>query len=121
MSPLTTLRTMQGVTVHHRAQLLSMRAIDGEVEYTIQHHLGGVETIRVERALVAVGRSPNVANLKPELGGVQLSHNGYADVCCVWEGVLCVLCAVYCVLCAVCVCCLLARCACPLLLFMFRF
>jgi pyruvate/2-oxoglutarate dehydrogenase complex dihydrolipoamide dehydrogenase (E3) component len=62
--------------VHHRAQLLGMKVVNGEVEYTIQHHLGGVEAIRVERALIAVGRSPNVARANPQAAGVQLSANG---------------------------------------------
>ncbi|MFO0634353.1 MAG: NAD(P)/FAD-dependent oxidoreductase [Nannocystaceae bacterium] len=62
----------KGVTIHHRASLISMRRVDDEVEYTIEHAGGGRETIRVERALVSVGREP-AASARRTTAGVELN------------------------------------------------
>ncbi len=67
----------KGVTVHHRAKLVGMEVVEGEVEYTIQHHTGGQERIRVEKALVSIGRIPNTRNLGLEAAGVALDERGY--------------------------------------------
>lgn len=65
----------QGVTIHRQAKLIEMRKLDGplggEVEYTIEHHTGGRETIRVDKALVSVGRVPNTAGLDLQAAGVE--------------------------------------------------
>ncbi|MEM7156965.1 MAG: NAD(P)/FAD-dependent oxidoreductase [Myxococcota bacterium] len=70
----------KGVTVHHRARLCSMRAVGDEVEYTIEHPTGGRETIRVDNALISIGRVPNTQNLGLEEIGVKLSERGHIDV-----------------------------------------
>jgi len=67
----------KGVTIHHRAKLVSMRAMDGEVEYTIEHPTGGRETIRVEIALVSIGRAPNTTGLGLEDIGIALDRGGH--------------------------------------------
>eukprot|EP00698_Gefionella_okellyi_P023696 TRINITY_DN8164_c0_g1_i1.p1 TRINITY_DN8164_c0_g1~~TRINITY_DN8164_c0_g1_i1.p1 ORF type:complete len:524 (+),score=107.61 TRINITY_DN8164_c0_g1_i1:289-1860(+) len=67
----------KGVTIHHRSKLVSMKVIDGQVEYVIQHHSGGLETIRVERALISVGRVPNTERLSLANAGVQITPQGY--------------------------------------------
>lgn len=67
----------KGVTIHHRAKLISMEAVGEEVEYTIEHHTGGRETIRVDKALVSVGRVPNTAGLGLEEIGVTLGQGGH--------------------------------------------
>jgi dihydrolipoamide dehydrogenase len=67
----------QGVTIHHAAQLVSMRAVDEEVHYTIEHKTGGRETIRVDKALVSVGRVPNTDGLALDAAGVQLDERGH--------------------------------------------
>jgi dihydrolipoamide dehydrogenase len=69
----------KGVTVHHQCQLLDMQVVDGEVEYTIQHHTGGREKIRVEKALIAIGRVPNTNNLNLEKAGVTLDSRGHIE------------------------------------------
>jgi dihydrolipoamide dehydrogenase len=66
----------KGVTIHHRASLVSMHRVDDEVEYTIEHSTGGRETIRVEKALVSVGREPNAGSLDLGAAGVQLGPQG---------------------------------------------
>lgn len=70
----------KGVTIHHRARLVSMQVIDGEVEYTIEHPTGGRETIRVEKALVAVGRVPNTDSLDLDVAGVKIGPGGHIVV-----------------------------------------
>lgn len=70
----------KGVTIHHRAQLVGMRRLDGEVEYTIEHHTGGRETIRVEKALVSIGRVPHTTGLNLAAAGVELDERGHIRV-----------------------------------------
>jgi dihydrolipoamide dehydrogenase len=67
----------KGVTIHHRAKLIAMRAAGEEVEYTIEHHTGGRETICVETALVSIGRAPNTSGLGLEALGVQIDAGGH--------------------------------------------
>jgi dihydrolipoamide dehydrogenase len=67
----------KGVTIHHRAKLVSMRAVGDEVEYTIEHHTGGRETIRVETALISIGRVPSTRGLGLEEIGVELDPGGH--------------------------------------------
>lgn len=64
-----------GVTIHHESQLVRMEIIDGEVEYEISCN-GKTEVHRVEKALIAVGRVPNVCNLGLEDIGVKLTERG---------------------------------------------
>jgi dihydrolipoamide dehydrogenase len=66
----------KGVTIHHRASLVAMERVGDEVEYTIEHHTGGRETIRVEKALVSVGREPNTGGLDLAAAGVELGPQG---------------------------------------------
>ena len=70
----------KGVTIHHRAKLISMRAVGDEVEYTIEHHTGGRETICVEKALVSIGRLPSTKGLGLEEIGVRLGPRGHVEV-----------------------------------------
>ena len=67
----------KGVTIHHRPQLISMRVIDGEVEYTIEHPSGARETSIVERALVSIGRAPNTEELGLDKAGVKVTGRGH--------------------------------------------
>jgi dihydrolipoamide dehydrogenase len=66
----------KGVTIHGRASLISMKRVGDEVEYTIAHASGGRETIRVEKALVSVGREPNTAGLDLATAGVEIGPTG---------------------------------------------
>src|SRR5690606_21139827 len=70
----------KGVTIHHRAQLVAMRRVGGEIEYTIEHHTGGRETIRVEKALVSIGRVPHTTGLNLAAAGVELDERGHIRV-----------------------------------------
>lgn len=66
----------KGVTIHHNATLVRMETIDNEVEYELQYPNGFKEIIRVEKALLSIGRVPNYENLKLENAGVNLSKRG---------------------------------------------
>lgn len=68
-----------GVTIHSEAKLLRMEIIDGEVEYEISCEDGSTEIIRVEKALLSVGRIPNTENLGLEEVGVQITDRGYVS------------------------------------------
>lgn len=70
----------KGVTIHHRAKLLEMKPVDDEVEYTIQHHTGGRETIRVEKAMISIGRIPNTGGLNLEAAGIEIGPQGHIQV-----------------------------------------
>jgi dihydrolipoamide dehydrogenase len=67
----------QGVTIHNESQLQRMEIIDGMVEYEISHPDGKTEVIRVEKALLSIGRVPNVEDLGLENAGVELTEKGY--------------------------------------------
>ncbi len=66
----------KGVVIHSEANLERIEVIDGEVEYELSYPDGRHETIRVEKALVSVGRTPNLEHLGLENAGVMLSTKG---------------------------------------------
>ncbi|MBS1637852.1 MAG: NAD(P)/FAD-dependent oxidoreductase [Bacteroidetes bacterium] len=70
----------QGATVHHGVSLKRMEIINGEVEYELAHKDGSTEVLRVEKALVSVGRVPNIEGLALENAGVKLNERG-----CIWD------------------------------------
>jgi dihydrolipoamide dehydrogenase len=65
-----------GVVVHGNSQLIRMEMIDGEVEYELENKDGTKEVIRVEKALLSVGRIPNIAPLNIDKAGVEMSKRG---------------------------------------------
>lgn len=69
----------QGITVHKKSNLLSMRIVDGEVEYILEYTDGRKEMHRVEKVLVSVGRIPNTQNLGLERVGVTILPNGQIE------------------------------------------
>lgn len=66
----------QGVTIHHGSKLERLEVIDGEVEYELSYANGMTEVIRVEKALLSVGRVPNIESLHIENAGVSMSQRG---------------------------------------------
>jgi len=68
--------TEKGVVIHSNAQLERMETINGEVEYELSYPDGRREVIRVEKALLSIGRVPNIENLGLENAGVQMSARG---------------------------------------------
>jgi dihydrolipoamide dehydrogenase len=70
----------RGVTIHHSATLVEMKADGNEVVYTIEHQTGGRETIRVEKALISIGRVPNTDGLDLAAAGIELTERGHIAV-----------------------------------------
>lgn len=66
----------KGVTIHHNAKLERLENLGNEVEYELSYPDGSKETIRVEKALLSIGRIPNTEHLKLENAGVQLAERG---------------------------------------------
>lgn len=65
-----------GVVIHRASKLESLRVVDDQVEYVVTDASGKTETIRVERALVSVGRVPNTQDLGCDAAGVALEKSG---------------------------------------------
>ncbi len=68
--------TDKGVVIHSNAKLERLEKIDGEVEYELSYPDGRSEVIRVEKALLSIGRQPNIENLGLENAGVLMSKRG---------------------------------------------
>ncbi len=66
----------QGVTIHHNASLVRMEVKDGMVEYELSYPDNRKEIIQVEKALLSVGRVPNIEGLNIEKAGVHMSARG---------------------------------------------
>lgn len=69
-----------GAHVHHGTSLKRMEVVDGRVEYELEHKNGSLEIVTVDKALVSIGRVPNVENLGLENAGVKLNERG-----CIWD------------------------------------
>ena len=66
----------KGVTIHNHAKLERMDIIEDEVEYELSYPGGDREVIRVEKALLSIGRVPNIDSLNLEAAGVKLGERG---------------------------------------------
>lgn len=65
----------RGVTIHHNAALERMEIVDGMVEYEIESD-GKREVIRVEKALLSVGRVSNKDGIGMEELGIKTGESG---------------------------------------------
>lgn len=66
----------RGVTIHNNAKLERLEVKNGMVEYELSYPNGSTEVILVEKALLSIGRVPNIENLKIENAGVSMSKRG---------------------------------------------
>lgn len=66
----------KGVTIHHSANLVRLEVIDGMVEYELSYADGTKEVIRVEKALLSIGRQPNIEEIGMENAGILMSKRG---------------------------------------------
>jgi dihydrolipoamide dehydrogenase len=66
----------KGVVIHHNSSLERLEQVDGEVEYELSYPDGRHEVIRVEKALLAIGRIPNVEKIGMEEIGLKMSKRG---------------------------------------------
>ncbi|MES2681267.1 MAG: NAD(P)/FAD-dependent oxidoreductase [Bacteroidota bacterium] len=69
-----------GAHVHHGASLKRMAVVDGRVEYELEYKNGVTEILSVDKALISVGRVPNVENIGLENVGIKMSERG-----CIWN------------------------------------
>jgi dihydrolipoamide dehydrogenase len=65
-----------GVTIHHNANLERLEKQGDKVEYEISFPDGHHEIILVEKALLSIGRVPNIESLHLENAGVKMSKRG---------------------------------------------
>lgn len=65
-----------GMTIHKNSSLVRMDIKDGRVEYELKYKDGHSEIIKVEKALVSVGRVPNIEGLGLENAGLKLLETG---------------------------------------------
>ncbi|MFK7785954.1 MAG: NAD(P)/FAD-dependent oxidoreductase [Crocinitomicaceae bacterium] len=66
----------QGVVIHHNANLDRLEHKDGQIEYELKYKDGSSEVIQVEKALLSIGRVPNIESLQIENAGVAMSKRG---------------------------------------------
>ena len=66
-----------GVLIHRLSKLHKMEIVGGQVEYVIEHPDGDKETFHAEKALVSVGRIPNIENTGLREMGLELSESGH--------------------------------------------
>jgi dihydrolipoamide dehydrogenase len=66
----------QGAFVHHGSALKRMEVKEGKVEYELEFKDGRTEVFHVEKALVSIGRAPNIKNLGLEALGVKITDRG---------------------------------------------
>jgi dihydrolipoamide dehydrogenase len=69
------------VTFHSGCTLDSMAVRNGMVEYVVVDTLSKAKkTVRVDRALLSIGRTPNVDGLRLDNAGVKLNSDGVIDI-----------------------------------------
>src|SRR6218665_2507473 len=69
-----------GAHVHHGASLKRMNVVNGRVEYELEYKSGHNEVLTVDKALISIGRIPNIENIGLENAGVKLNDRG-----CIWD------------------------------------
>ncbi len=65
-----------GAVVHNGASLKRMEIKNGMVEYELSYKDGKTEILTVEKALISIGRVPNVENIGIENVGLKLNERG---------------------------------------------
>lgn len=65
-----------GVTIHKNSSLTRMEIKNGQVEYELKYDDGHTEIITVEKALVSIGRVPNIEGLGLENANVEVTERG---------------------------------------------
>ena len=66
----------EGVVIHRKTTLKRIEVKNGMVEYEIENEEGETEVIIVEKALLSIGRVPNIKTLDIENAGVKMSKRG---------------------------------------------
>lgn len=85
----------RGVIIHHDCRLFDLESVDGECQYSVRNICtGDIETYHVERAMVAVGRTPNLEtlgleNTKMRLANAKLDRDEYSR-CKPYQHIFCI-------------------------------
>jgi dihydrolipoamide dehydrogenase len=67
----------KGAVIHHNAKLERLERVGDEVEYELSYPDGLREVIRVEKALLSIGRTPNTRDLGLEKAEVRMMDSGH--------------------------------------------
>ncbi len=65
-----------GVLIHRNSRLVNMQIVNGRVEYELEYTDNTRETFNVEKALVSVGRVPNIEDLWDDRVGINITKRG---------------------------------------------
>ena len=65
-----------GIIIHSEAQLIRLEKVGNHVEYEVSYPDQSTEVFQVEKALLSVGRVPNIKSLKIENAGIKMSERG---------------------------------------------
>jgi len=68
-----------GVLIHRNSKLVRMEIVHGRVEYELEYNDGGKEIFNVEKALVSVGRVPNLEELWDDKVDINITRRGIED------------------------------------------
>jgi dihydrolipoamide dehydrogenase len=68
-----------GILIHRNSRLVRMEIKKERVEYELEYNDGGKEIFNVEKALVAVGRTPNYEELWDDKVGININKRGIED------------------------------------------
>lgn len=68
-----------GVLIHRNSHLVKMRIVNGRVEYELEYTDNTRQIFNVEKALVSVGRVPNLEDLWDDKVGIAVSKKGIED------------------------------------------
>jgi len=68
-----------GVLIHRNSRLVRMEVKHERVEYELEYNDGSMEIFNVEKALVAVGRTPNYEDLWEDAVNISISKRGIED------------------------------------------
>jgi dihydrolipoamide dehydrogenase len=69
----------KGVVIHRNARLAEMDIVAGRVAYKLSHADGTTEEFEAEKALISIGRVPNIENTGIRELGVALDRGGAID------------------------------------------
>ncbi|NMM50636.1 dihydrolipoyl dehydrogenase family protein [Marinigracilibium pacificum] len=64
------------VLIHRNSRLIRMEVVEDRVEYELEYHNGRKQLFTVEKALVSVGRVPNIENLWSENVKIEKDERG---------------------------------------------
>jgi len=65
-----------GVLIHRNSRLIRMTIVNGRVEYELEYTDNTRQIFNVEKALVSVGRVPNLEDLWDDKVGINTSKRG---------------------------------------------